>query len=335
MLRILPLATCYSAISTFVDMDSMLHFGTVTHALCAAIRDILKEYETLIVQLEQQLSTSPFFTLQKVWLFIHPTLYRLSLVYGLVSELAAITHADVLESDSEDGDSSDEDSEIDEALRAVNEEMEQERKRILQLDGDQEAGEDAIVGGIAKGGETLSMLWDRIEKQSGDPRAQELFCDLFNKASQPYAKILLGWISTGVLVDSYDEFMVFEDHRVTYDSLKTDPSDIYWEKRYTLRDQNILAARERDRQMLDEEEYQKKMEEDEEALTGRGLFTGGAKVPSFLEAWKSKILLAGKYLNVVRECAVSKSGVADIDQTDSGMTAAEKDGSLIIMTDDS
>jgi gamma-tubulin complex component 2 len=31
---------------------------------------------------------------------------------------------------------------------------------------------------------------------------------------------------------------------------------------------------------------------------------GGACIPKFLEPWKHKILLAGKYLNVIRECGV-------------------------------
>jgi len=31
---------------------------------------------------------------------------------------------------------------------------------------------------------------------------------------------------------------------------------------------------------------------------------GGACVPPLLESWKHKILLAGKYLNVIRECGI-------------------------------
>jgi len=40
--NILPLATHYCSIYAFVEMDSSLEFGTVTHALCAGIRDLLK-----------------------------------------------------------------------------------------------------------------------------------------------------------------------------------------------------------------------------------------------------------------------------------------------------
>lgn len=40
--RILPLATYYTAVTSFVEQRSHLDFGLVNHALCAAIRDMLK-----------------------------------------------------------------------------------------------------------------------------------------------------------------------------------------------------------------------------------------------------------------------------------------------------
>ena len=38
-----------------------------------------------------------------------------------------------------------------------------------------------------------------------------------------------------------------------------------------------------------------------------GRLPGGACVPPLLEGWKHKILLAGKYLNVIRECGIEIS----------------------------
>jgi gamma-tubulin complex component 2 len=40
--RILPLGMYYTAISSFIELRSDLDFGLVNHALCAAIRDMLK-----------------------------------------------------------------------------------------------------------------------------------------------------------------------------------------------------------------------------------------------------------------------------------------------------
>lgn len=39
-------------------------------------------------------------------------------------------------------------------------------------------------------------------------------------------------------------------------------------------------------------------------LRPNGKLPGGACIPSPLEGWKHKILLAGKYLNVIRECGI-------------------------------
>lgn len=40
--RILPLATHYTAITAFIEQRSSLDFGLVNHAVCAAMRDMLK-----------------------------------------------------------------------------------------------------------------------------------------------------------------------------------------------------------------------------------------------------------------------------------------------------
>ena len=40
--RFLPLATHYTAIQAFVDQYSVLEYGVINHALCAAIREMLK-----------------------------------------------------------------------------------------------------------------------------------------------------------------------------------------------------------------------------------------------------------------------------------------------------
>ncbi len=42
--RILPLATYYTAITSFIEARSHLDFGLVNHALCAAMRDMLKVF---------------------------------------------------------------------------------------------------------------------------------------------------------------------------------------------------------------------------------------------------------------------------------------------------
>lgn len=45
----------------------------------------------------------------------------------------------------------------------------------------------------------------------------------------------------------------------------------------------------------------------------------GACVPPLLEGWKHKVLLAGKYLNVIRECGIEIERNVDGDDYDLAM----------------
>lgn len=47
---------------------------------------------------------------------------------------------------------------------------------------------------------------------------------------------------------------------------------------------------------------------------GTNRLPGGACIPKFLQPWKHKILLAGKYLNVIRECGIEVKKPSEIDE---------------------
>jgi len=55
------------------------------------------------------------------------------------------------------------------------------------------------------------------------------------------------------------------------------------------------------------------------ARIGTKRLPGGACIPAFLQPWKHKILLAGKYLNVIRECGIEVKRPGEIGDGD-GMT---------------
>lgn len=99
---------------------------------------------------------------------------------------------------------------------------------------------------------------------------------LLKEASAPYYEILRGWIHYGVLDDTYNEFMVEERPIPANKNAREDLNDVYWEQKYTLR---------------------------------------SSWVPSFLEPHKNKVFLAGKYLNVLRECGKlpNESKPTDLD----------------------
>lgn len=55
MNRILPIATHFMNIARYVDKHNTYENGLFTHAFCASINSIIREYHILIAQLESQL----------------------------------------------------------------------------------------------------------------------------------------------------------------------------------------------------------------------------------------------------------------------------------------
>src|SRR5690606_35720891 len=86
---------------------------------------------------------------------------------------------------------------------------------------------------------------------------------LLRESSRPYMAMLNEWLHHGGIKDPHNEFLIKEQKSIRREKLDQDYTDEYWEKRYTIRD-NL--------------------------------------VPPQLEPVRDKVLLAGKYLNVVREC---------------------------------
>lgn len=113
------------------------------------------------------------------------------------------------------------------------------------------------------GGKVLALLTERLAQYSGDPSARDLLQTLLREASRPYMKMLNEWLHRGTIKDPHSEFLIRESSGIRRERLQDDYTDEYWEKRYTLRE---------------------------------------SEVPPQLESVKEKVLLAGKYLNVVREC---------------------------------
>lgn len=147
---------------------------------------------------------------------------------------------------------------------------------------------------------------------------------LLLRSSQPYAQMLLQWITTGHLIDPYDEFMIRESKSLHTTSLDQDYVDEYWERKYTLKDSVEPAGAasasvaeapvpgtldELGRGPAIEGGRERVLVQSRAARRDRGL-GGGAIIPAFLEGWKMKVLLAGKYLNVIKECGSSQDLVA-------------------------
>ncbi|KAF1989155.1 gamma-tubulin complex protein 2 [Aulographum hederae CBS 113979] len=254
----LKMATHYSAVEAFIEVQSKEQYGAVTHALCAAIRKLLKDYLVLMAQLEHQMLTVETFTLHVLNLHTKPTSHMLFQLYTLGLELLKANS--ILDDDAEDSlDDTDNIENILESLR----------------DG---GAQNGIPGKrTCKGGSVLGLVTKRLASMSGDPAARSLLETLLRESSRPYMSMLNEWLHHGGIKDPHGEFLIKEQKSIKRERLDQDYTDEYWEKRYTIRD-NL--------------------------------------VPPQLEGVKGKVLLAGKYLNVVREC-----GGVDISKTVSDVPA--------------
>ncbi|OAC99740.1 hypothetical protein MUCCIDRAFT_127297, partial [Mucor lusitanicus CBS 277.49] len=237
--KILPMATYYMSITAFIDQFSRFEYGTINHALCAAMRVYTKEYLTFIAQLEHEFQTSTSFTLQRLWFYAQELLQSMKILHNLAMTIRSIKTSKAAEDDEDD-------------IEAVIEGLQKE-----------ESNEEVHISENQKGGAILNILSERLIGLSGDPKCKKIYTKLLSKASVPYFEILNFWIYHGEIKDSYNEFMVLEKKSVKKENLKEDYNDTYWETRYTIRE---------------------------------------GSVPVFLEPMKNQILLAGKFLNVVREC---------------------------------
>ncbi|KAI0478789.1 Spc98 family-domain-containing protein [Xylariaceae sp. FL0804] len=241
----LQMATHYSALEMFVDVQSREEHGTVNHALCAAVRKFLQDYLIMVAQLETQFLTNETFTLHLLNVHTLPTSQMMSQLYSLAMEL--LKRNALLDEESEEESDPDDIENILENLKR---------------------GGDLVPGNVAgkkicKGGVVIGLVSKRLESMSGDPAARTLLTSLLRDASRPYMGMLNEWLHHGEIKDPHSEFLVKEQKSIRRDRLEQDYTDDYWDRRYTVRENDI---------------------------------------PPQLQGVKDKVLLAGKYLNVVREC---------------------------------
>ncbi|KAF2398235.1 hypothetical protein EJ06DRAFT_480878, partial [Trichodelitschia bisporula] len=238
----LRMASHYVAVEAFIEVQSREMYGAVNHALCAAVRKLLKDYLVLMAQLEHQMLTNSAFTLHVLNLHTKPTSHMLSQLYNLAIELL---RANGILDDEEDAPSDDDTDDLENILESLKGTAPGASKKMC------------------KGGSVLGLITRRLASMSGDPAARTLLTTLLREASRPYMVMLNEWLHHGGIRDPHGEFLIKEQKSIKRERLDQDYTDEYWEKRYTIRD-NL--------------------------------------VPPQLEGVKDKVLLAGKYLNVVREC---------------------------------
>ncbi|CEO98246.1 hypothetical protein PBRA_006360 [Plasmodiophora brassicae] len=120
----------------------------------------------------------------------------------------------------------------------------------------------------ACGGSLIQVLYDLYCKE-GDENSRAMYFQILKDCSEPYFVLLRKWIEFGIVQDPYDEFQIRVRDDITRDNLERDFNDSYWDERYVVRNEHV---------------------------------------PAFLQQFSNKILLTGKYLNVLRQCSFGQAG---------------------------
>lgn len=215
--RIIKICPLYS---TVVHYAEDVNFGLVNQALGTPVRELVKEYLTLISNLQVRAFQNEL-TLQSMWLSLQTIYHRMDAL-----------------------------------------------KKIL----------DQISKEPCYGGNTLSVLHDRIVNFSTDARTYEFCLKLMESASEPYFEILEKWLYLGIIEDPYGEFFVedsqmkseniFNNNRYSNNTSRNGDIDAFWRKRFICDDPAKQTTH---------------------------------KVPNFLLSKLEKIYETGKYLSVIRQ----------------------------------
>jgi gamma-tubulin complex component 2 len=88
--RILPICSHYSLIIRFLEEKSNFKYGLVNHALCAAIRELIKNHYVFICQLEN-IHRNNGLSLQKLWYFVNPILGFMELIASIIKILNKVS----------------------------------------------------------------------------------------------------------------------------------------------------------------------------------------------------------------------------------------------------
>lgn len=163
---------------------------------------------------------------------MHPTVHTLSLIYHLVLELT--NDPNNSNSLSDDSDPSPSSSDAEEEARNEALGLGGATLKAVMSEINRGGGASSSAAIAIKGGEVLTIIYERMQHLSGDPTARQLYSTLLRAAGTPYVGMVREWISTGRLVDPYEELCVKESKFIDKGILEMDYTDEYWERRYTV-----------------------------------------------------------------------------------------------------
>ncbi|OMJ30415.1 Spindle pole body component alp4 [Smittium culicis] len=344
-LKISQIAINYMELSDFINLYSSPHAGQVNQALSAALKHFEMEYINHIIETEVQFHLSTIynpFTLLRLSVLLSSyasIMLRLSsLVFSFYKqsysielkntlrdqELGLATSADpnshsLLDDFSSSSSTHDSDSSSssgseyysDDSIsssstnsnNSLSDSYLQSKKRRKSKKSSHKKRIAVFLSSIQKinirGGATLNVIANEMKNSSGDQISSDLYSYILSSAAEPFLSLLRQWLHFGsvnsnIAVDSdHKEFMISRSEgQSTAVVAGSDEFVVITNPSYSSKSSSIIS--------FTLNEY----------LT-----------PEFLRSFSRKILLTGKYINVVRECSIepydnsslSSSGVSFLD----------------------
>lgn len=114
-----------------------------------------------------------------------------------------------------------------------------------------------------RGGSLCNLIYEERQREGDAYIREQVYDMLLMKITIPYFSFLSQWIYQGIAEDPYNEFQIFQRKEMVKENINQNFYNSYWDEKFSIREEHL---------------------------------------PIFLENVSQKILLTGKYLNVVREC---------------------------------
>ncbi len=184
-----------------------------------------------MAQIEHAFNTSPEFSLQKLWFYVHPTLHTLSLLHKLVLALSPsiATTEDSSEEDNSDSNGSDDEAAKRRRAALGLAPLPPSLRKAPSPNSSQPPSSSYSEFPII-GGEVLTILSSLRQLHSGDPDATAVYSTLWRRSGIPYARMLNMWVRRGIWKDRWEEGCI----RETKWSGIAAGGDEEWERRYTV-----------------------------------------------------------------------------------------------------
>ncbi|VEU20971.1 DEKNAAC101891 [Brettanomyces naardenensis] len=227
--RVNKLSKMCFALESFVETNNNLIYGRILHSLCYEIMNFLKEYETLLVQIEHEFRANPKYSL---------TLLEQQLNTGTEQEPVSvsmkmqsfyeITQRINRENDRRSSNSNLESIRFGSIMKSLKDD-----NYTGTLDG---VTSDSENSRFVKGGMVLNMIQRSIDEYKGNLRVHAFLVDLFNRVSKYYLEMLNRWLQCGTVNDPYGEFLINETK--SNDHNKFDA--IQWADKFSIRQEGLL-----------------------------------------------------------------------------------------------